>query len=199
MQRKHDTEKLSWGSKRQIKHTIVKMGGGGGGGFRAPPPHQLLFFKNIPYQNATKHDTENVHGIFKGKENMKLKQEACRSDSSAIYNWLSGHKTSYQKSVQTLLKITHLASRKSKLVIICPNSYGKFTKSEIKLELVQTLLKIIHLASRKSYTCVAFEVFYMYLVYTPDGIVLANGILHYLSEVVVLEPTSAGYIWNEGC
>ena len=39
----------------------------------------------------------------------------------------------------------------------------------------------------------------MYLVYTPDGIVLANGILHYLSEVVVLEPTSAGYIWNDGC
>ena len=31
----------------------------------------------------------------------------------------------------------------------------------------------------------------MYLVYTPDGIVLAIWILYYLSEVVVLEPSSA--------
>ena len=31
----------------------------------------------------------------------------------------------------------------------------------------------------------------MCLVYTPDGIVLAIWILHYLSEVVVLEPSSA--------
>ena len=38
----------------------------------------------------------------------------------------------------------------------------------------------------------------MYLVYTPDGIVLGT-ILYYLSEVVVLEPTSAGSIWNAGC
>ena len=30
--------------------------------------------------------------------------------------------------VKTLLKITHLASRKSCLVIICPNSYEKLTK-----------------------------------------------------------------------
>ena len=30
--------------------------------------------------------------------------------------------------VKTLLKITHLASRKSNLVIICPNSYEKLTK-----------------------------------------------------------------------
>ena len=37
---------------------------------------------------------------------------------------------------------------------------------------------------------VAFEVFYMYLVYTPEGIILANGILYYLSGVVVLKPTS---------
>ena len=40
---------------------------------------------------------------------------------------------------------------------------------------------------------------YMYLVYTPDGIVFATLILHYLSEVAVLEPTSAGYILNAGC
>ena len=39
----------------------------------------------------------------------------------------------YQKLVQTLLKITHLASKKSNLVIIGPNSYAKFTKSEIRL------------------------------------------------------------------
>ena len=30
----------------------------------------------------------------------------------------------------------------------------------------------------------------MYLVYTMEGIILTNGILYYLSEVVVLEPTS---------
>ena len=41
-------------------------------------------------------------------------------------------------------------------------------------------------------TIVAFEVFYMYLVYTPEGIILANGILYYLSEVVVLEPARTG-------
>ena len=39
----------------------------------------------------------------------------------------------------------------------------------------------------------------MYLGYTSDGIVLAIWILYYLSEVIVLEPTSAGYIWNAGC
>ena len=33
-------------------------------------------------------------------------------------------------------------------------------------------------------------------MYTPDWIVLAIWILYYLSEVVVLELTSAGYIWK---
>ena len=32
------------------------------------------------------------------------------------------------ESVRTLLKITHLATKKSYLVIICPNSHEKFTK-----------------------------------------------------------------------
>ena len=36
------------------------------------------------------------------------------------------------ESGRTLLKITHLASRKSYLVIICPTSYEKLTKSEIR-------------------------------------------------------------------
>ena len=36
------------------------------------------------------------------------------------------------ESVRTLLKITHLASRKSYLVIICPNSYEKLTKIEFR-------------------------------------------------------------------
>ena len=36
------------------------------------------------------------------------------------------------RSVQTLLRITHLAHRKSYLVIICPNSHEKLTKSEIR-------------------------------------------------------------------
>ena len=36
------------------------------------------------------------------------------------------------KSAQTLLRITHLAHRKSYLVIICPNSHEKLTKSEIR-------------------------------------------------------------------
>ena len=35
------------------------------------------------------------------------------------------------KSVQTLLKITHIAHRKSYLVIICPNSHEKLTKNKI--------------------------------------------------------------------
>ena len=36
------------------------------------------------------------------------------------------------KSVRTLLRIIHLAHRKSYLVIICPNSHEKLTKSEIR-------------------------------------------------------------------
>ena len=36
------------------------------------------------------------------------------------------------RSVQTLLRITHLAHRKSYLVIICPNSHEKLTKTEIR-------------------------------------------------------------------
>ena len=35
------------------------------------------------------------------------------------------------RSGQTLLRITHLAHRKSYLVIICPNAHEKLTKSEI--------------------------------------------------------------------
>ena len=34
-----------------------------------------------------------------------------------------------------MLKITHLASRKSYLLLICPNSYKTFTKSEIRSSL----------------------------------------------------------------
>ena len=30
----------------------------------------------------------------------------------------------------------------------------------------------------------------MYLVYTPDGIILVSGYIDYLSELVVLEPSS---------
>ena len=42
---------------------------------------------------------------------MKLKREACRPDSSVfIFGFLA--QKSYQKPVQTLLQITHLASRK---------------------------------------------------------------------------------------
>ena len=36
------------------------------------------------------------------------------------------------ESVQTLFNITRIASRKSYLVIICPNAYAKLTKSEIR-------------------------------------------------------------------
>ena len=36
------------------------------------------------------------------------------------------------RSVRTLLRITHLAHRKTYLVIICPNSHEKLTKSETR-------------------------------------------------------------------
>ena len=47
---------------------------------------QLLFCKNISWVPKRKEIMilKNVHGIFKGKENMKLKQEACRPDSSVF-------------------------------------------------------------------------------------------------------------------
>ena len=37
---------------------------------------------------------------------------------------------------------------------------------------------------------VAFEVFYMYLVYTPDEVILVSRYCVTLSELVVLEPSS---------
>ena len=48
------------------------------------------------------------------------------------------------KSVRTLLRITHLAHRKSYLVIICPNSHEKFTKSEIRLSYYLFQFDFIH-------------------------------------------------------
>ena len=60
------------------------------------------------------------------------------------------------KSVQTLLRIACLASRKSYVVIIYANSCEKLTKSEIgsSWESVQTLLRIACLADRKSYVII---------------------------------------------
>ena len=68
-----------------------------------------------------------------------------QNHSSSPYEVISGHylpqftwkvdqKWNYVtfKSVRTLLRITHLAHRKSYLVIICPNSHEKLTKSEIR-------------------------------------------------------------------
>ena len=132
---------------------------------------QLLFCKNIPWVPKRKEIMilKNVHGIFKGKENMKLKQEACRPDSSVFridflatkkvtksqfkhcsksLIWpLGSHSWSlfaqiHMKSlpkvnqvklelIQTLLKIIHLASITSYMVIICPNSHDKLTKIKI--------------------------------------------------------------------
>ena len=55
------------------------------------------------------------------------------------------------KSVQTLLRITHLTHRKSYLVIICPNSHESWQKwNYVKFKSVRTLLRITHLAHRKS-------------------------------------------------
>ena len=60
------------------------------------------------------------------------------------------------KSVQTLLRITCLANRKSSVVIIYANACEKLTKSEIgvKLKSVQTLLSIACLGDRKSYVVI---------------------------------------------
>ena len=79
-----------------------------------------------------------------------ITQDACRPESSAIYNW---PQKIYQKSVQTLLKITLLPSRKSYLVIILAKFIWKVDQkwNQVNLESVQTLLKIIHPASWKSY------------------------------------------------
>ena len=85
-------------------------GGGGGGGWseNQNPENLGLYF----------------YSCYK-------KQEAYRPDSSAIYNRLSGHRK-FTKSSNISLKITHLASRKSCLVIIYPNSHRKLTKSKKK-------------------------------------------------------------------
>ena len=48
------------------------------------------------------------------------------------------------RSVRTLLRITHLAHRKSYLVIICPNSHEKLTKSETRRLCVLANTKLYH-------------------------------------------------------
>ena len=60
------------------------------------------------------------------------------------------------ESVQTLLRITRLAHKKSYLVIIFPNSHEKLTKSEIRSswESVWTLLRITRLVHTKSYLAI---------------------------------------------
>ena len=63
--------------------------------------------------------------------------------------WLCGLDLLLLESVQTLLKITHLATRKPYLVIICPNSHEKLTKIKIRSSWTQS--KITHLAYRKWY------------------------------------------------
>ena len=62
-------------------------------------------------------------------------QEASRPDSSAIYIGFLATENLPNVSFQTLLKITHVGSRKSYLVITCPNAYEKLTKSEIRSNL----------------------------------------------------------------
>ena len=55
--------------------------------------------------------------------------------------------------VWILLKITHPASRKFYLVIICPQFTWKVdpNQNDVKFESVQTFLKITHLAPKKAY------------------------------------------------
>ena len=67
------------------------------------------------------------------------RQEASRPDSSAIYNYFFWLQKSYQKenwvklmSARSLFKLNHLLTRKSYLLIICPTSHEKLTKSKIK-------------------------------------------------------------------
>ena len=58
------------------------------------------------------------------------------------------------KSVQTLLRITCLADKKSYVVIICANSVKSLPKRNfVKLKSVRTLLRITCVADRKSYLC----------------------------------------------
>ena len=62
------------------------------------------------------------------------------------------------ESVWTLLRVTHLAPSKSYLVIICPNSQEKLTR---------TLFRITHLGNKKSYLVIiglnSHETFWFYL------------------------------------
>ena len=45
---------------------------------------------------------------------------------------------------------------------------------------------------------VAFEVFYVYLVYTPEGIILANEYCITCLKLLFWNRVHI-YIWNEGC
>ena len=66
-------------------------------------------------------------------------------------------------SVRTLLRITHIAHRKSYLVIICPNSPEKLTKSEIRYLLFSPILFYLPLFGPKILFWSIFSLIYLYL------------------------------------
>ena len=68
------------------------------------------------------------------------------------------------QSVRTLLRITHLAHRKSYLFIICPKSHEKLTKSEIRSSYYLLQFDFIHpyLAPKYHFFSI-FSLIYLYL------------------------------------
>ena len=99
---------------------------------------------NIAQNHSSSHE-EVIAGHYLPQFNEKLtKGNIAQNHSSSHEEVISGHylpeftlkvdqKCNYVKleSVRTLLRITRLDHRKSYLVIICPNSHNKLTKSEI--------------------------------------------------------------------
>ena len=66
-------------------------------------------------------------------------------------------------SVRTLLRITHLAHRKSYLIIICPNSHAKLTKSEIRSSYYLLKFGFIYHSRPQNKFLFIFSLTYLYL------------------------------------
>ena len=98
-----------WSGSLVCGSSTLQGGGGGGGGEWVQ--------SQILKKNRSKY-------CFLNKRTVGLIAPAYIIDFLATEN--------LPKSVQTLLQITHLASRKSYLVIMCPNSHEYLTKIKIR-------------------------------------------------------------------
>ena len=81
--------------------------------------HKCMTYSNCKRKKLEIRSASSLQGVISGHYLPK-------------FTWKVYQKWNQLKSVRTLLRITHIAHMKSYLVIICPNSYNKMTRNEIR-------------------------------------------------------------------